>query len=251
VPLLDAFVSPLYLTSHIKCDLLPSIVEHLAHAVAGYEGYTAVDSDEDGFGTATVDGSQSHTHGVDLNLVSWVWTESGTTIGVGEVTDLTLPVGTHNVLLTVTDDGGNVDDEATTVTVKAGGFPVVTALSPDSGTLGGGDIVTISGTGFQNANSVKFGATTVTNFSIISATTIKVTSPNPGFTSSIPVPVSVITPVGESNSIMFTYNGSGSVAIKFDIKQLLDLSSFGSPSSLAFGPDEKLYVGSSKGKLAK
>jgi len=227
------------------------IEEHLAHAVAGYEGYTAVDTNFDRIGTVTVDGSQSHTHGVDLKLVSWVWTEAGKTVGTGEVTDLTLPVGDHTILLTVTDDGGNVDDEATRVTIKAGDFPVVSSLTPNNGKIGGGDTVTISGTGLLDAKSVKFGAITVTNFNIVSATTIKVTSPNPGFTSSIPVPVSVVTPVGESNSIMFTYNGSGSVAIKFDIKQLLDLSSFGSPSSLAFGPDEKLYVGSSKGKLAK
>jgi len=199
-----------------------------------------------------VDGSQSHTHGIGLKLISWVWTdETGNVIGDGETTDLTLPVVNTSVLLTVTDDGGNSAAESTIVTIKPRGFPEVVSLSPDNGKLGGGELVTITGldTSFTNVVSVRFGEALITDIDIVSSTTIRVVSPSPGFTTSIPVPVSVITPVGESNSVLFRYNGG--VPIEFNIQQLLDLSSFGSPASVAFGPDEKLYVGSTNGRIAK
>ena len=221
---------------------------HLAHSVPGVETYIAVDTDGDGVEDVQVDGSQSHTHGFGLNLISWVWKEGSTVIGTTEVSTFTLPVGDHTVSLRVEDNDGNSHTESTMVSILPGGFPEVISLSPDNGNIVGGDVVTIAGIAFETATSVRFGQTVVTDFVIVDSSTITVISPNPGFSSSIPVEVSVITTVGESNSQIFTYNGE--TPIDFNIQKLMD-SGFGQPASVAFGPDGKLYIGTNNGKLAK
>ena len=51
--------------------------------------------------------------------------------------------------------------------------PAITSLTPSSGPTTGGTTVTIGGSGFSGASSVKFGSTTATTFTVTSATTIK------------------------------------------------------------------------------
>ena len=55
--------------------------------------------------------------------------------------------------------------------------PIVTGLTPSSGPLAGGTVVTITGTGFTGATVVKFGTIAGTNLTVNSATQITVTSP--------------------------------------------------------------------------
>jgi uncharacterized protein YhjY with autotransporter beta-barrel domain len=55
--------------------------------------------------------------------------------------------------------------------------PTVTALSPTSGTAGGGTMVTLTGTNFTGATSVSFGGTSATAFTVDSATQITATAP--------------------------------------------------------------------------
>jgi hypothetical protein len=55
--------------------------------------------------------------------------------------------------------------------------PTVTSLSPNSGATAGGTSVTITGTGFLTATSVKFGVTNATSFTATSDTSITATAP--------------------------------------------------------------------------
>lgn len=84
--------------------------------------------------------------------------------------------------------------------------PRVTALSPTSGNIAGGTVVSITGTSLSGATSVKFGDSAAT-FTVNSATSITVTTP--AHTSGT-VDVTVTTPTGgtspTSSSDQFTYN---------------------------------------------
>ena len=128
--------------------------------------------------------------------------------------------GLHGLALTpdgttgyVTDAAGIVDVFATasnTQTATIGGFnsptgiviftpaatpPVVTGISPVSGPTSGGTSVTITGTGFTGATSVKFGSTPATSFAVTSDTSITAASPAE---SAGTVDVTVTTPGGTS-----------------------------------------------------
>jgi hypothetical protein len=223
-------------------------VPHVAHSVSNGP-YFAVDTTNVGFATVHVDGSESHTHGTDLVLTSWTWKKGAQTLGTGEITSFNLPVGTHDISLTVVDSGNFQATEATTVTVYPFGFPDIAALTPSSGSIMGGELITIRGTGFtySAANTVvHFGITQLTGAAIriVNATTITVSSPQ--IPISLPVQVSVQTPLGRSKEVTYTYVSS--TPISFTTTKLMD---FVQPTSVAFGPDGKLYIGSLKGTLAK
>lgn len=132
-----------------------------------------------------------------------------------------LPTVVSDTTLTVTSPAhaaGTVDilvtTSAGTSTASAadqfvyGSGPVVTAISPTSGPLGGGTVVTITGTGFTGATSVMFGTTSVTPV-VNSDTSISATSPVA--TASGTVDVTVVTPAGTSATSaadQFTYASS-------------------------------------------
>ena len=50
-------------------------------------------------------------------------------------------------------------------------------MSPTAGPLGGGTLVTITGTGFTGATAVDFGTTPATDLTVVSDTTITADSP--------------------------------------------------------------------------
>lgn len=114
--------------------------------------------------------------------------------------------GTVNVVVTGPDGssptGGTGDD------FVYGSAPVITAISPASGPIAGGTLVTITGTGFTGATAVKFGATAATSFTVVSDT--QITAASPAQANSV-VQVSVTTPLGttaDTAADNFTY-GSG------------------------------------------
>ena len=223
-------------------------VPHVAHSVSNGP-YFAVDTLNVGSATVSVDGSESHTHGIGLILTSWTWKKGAQTLGTGEVTSFTLPVGTHDISLTVVDNGNFQSTEAATVTVYPFGFPDVATLTPSSGSIMGGERITIRGSGFTYSavdTIVYFGIDTLTGsaIQIINATTITVSSPQ--IPLSLPVRVSVQTPLGRSKEATYTYVSS--TPISFSTTKLMD---FVQPTSVEFGPDGKLYVGSLKGTLSK
>jgi hypothetical protein len=55
--------------------------------------------------------------------------------------------------------------------------PIITSISPASGSIAGGTVITISGTGFTGATAVKFGSTAATSVKVTSVTTITATAP--------------------------------------------------------------------------
>lgn len=89
--------------------------------------------------------------------------------------------------------------------------PVITAITPNSGTVFGGETVVISGVGFLGTvcpGGILFGTSVVQQCTVINDTTIQVTTP-PG--QSGPTVVVVTTPNGTSEIVEnFTYTKTGS-----------------------------------------
>jgi hypothetical protein len=221
---------------------------HIAHSVSNGP-YYAVDTSNGGSALVNVDGSESHTHGTDLFLTQWTWKKGAKILGSGETTSFKLPVGKHDISLTIVDSGNHQATEATTVTVYPFGYPDISILSPTSGSIFGGERVTIQGQGFNYsaANTiVYFGTTQLTGSAIqvVNFTTITLFSPQ--IPISLQVLVSVQTPLGRSKDSTYTYVSS--TPIMFSSSKLIDISQ---PTSGEFGPDGKLYVGSLKGVLTK
>jgi mannan endo-1,4-beta-mannosidase len=96
--------------------------------------------------------------------------------------------------------------------VQNPGAPVVTSLSPNTVSAGGGATVTIIGNGFAAASAVYFGPNESSNFSVISPTEITATAP----TDAGSVDVSVVTPLGTSWAVQgsqLTYLPTGQLPI--------------------------------------
>jgi hypothetical protein len=55
--------------------------------------------------------------------------------------------------------------------------PIISGVSPTSGSRTGGTAVTISGTGFAAGATVTFGGVTASNVKVVGSTTITVTAP--------------------------------------------------------------------------
>jgi len=81
--------------------------------------------------------------------------------------------------------------------------PVVSALTPTSGAVGGGTKITITGSGLTGATSVKFGPTAAASFNVDSDHQITATTP-PG-TAPGPVKLTVTTKAGSVTAGEFTY----------------------------------------------
>ena len=122
----------------------------------------------------------------------------------------TSPAGANGVVpVTLTTIGG------TSSVVPVGQFayvppPTVTAISPKAGPVEGGTVVTILGTNFSGANSVRFG-TVATELVLVSPTEIRATSPAGTLGG---VSVRVTTPGGTSATgpaTVFTYTAAPTV----------------------------------------
>ena len=131
---------------------------------------------------------------------------AATSFTVDSATSITAtsPAGTGTVDVRVTTPF------ATSLTGSADKFtyasaPVVTGISPGSGPVAGGTSVTITGTGFTGATSVKFGGTAAPSFSVNpNGTSITATSPAGSGTPD----VTITTPGGTSptgSGDRFTY----------------------------------------------
>ncbi|QKV93118.1 IPT/TIG domain-containing protein [Streptomyces sp. NA02950] len=82
--------------------------------------------------------------------------------------------------------------------------PVISSVSPATGSPGGGTLVTLNGNNLQQTTAVRFGTTLATSFTVVSATQITAVSP-PGTGS---VQITVTTPNGTSNGVPFSYVGA-------------------------------------------
>jgi Malectin domain/IPT/TIG domain len=224
--------------------------DHLAHAVTTGP-YAVVDAIGKGYAMVPVDGTPSHTHGPGLSIVQWLWYEGQKIVGTGETATLNLTVGEHYITLVVTDENNNKSSETTTVNVFPKGYPVLVSLTPTSGFVSGGNPVIISGYGFNFTADqifVRIGKQILTGASQIvvrSETEIEVLSVPPSI-AGIPVAVSVTTPISVSNTAVYKYVKGA--PIDWTRGSLYNIFA---PSAFAFGPDSKLYIGTTNGMIVK
>ncbi|MFE2674441.1 IPT/TIG domain-containing protein [Streptomyces hygroscopicus] len=109
---------------------------------------------------------------------------------------------TGTVQITVTTPGGTSNGVAYSyVSVPA---PVLTSVSPGQGPVGGGNTVTLSGSGLTGVTAVSFGSTPAVSFTVVSATQITAVAP-PGAAG--PVQITVTGPGGTSNGVTYFYVG--------------------------------------------
>ncbi|MBB4710393.1 hypothetical protein BJ965_000275 [Streptomyces luteogriseus] len=120
-----------------------------------------------------------------------------TNVSPTQVTALS-PSGAGSVGVTVTTPGGT-SNPIPFFYVSA---PFKSSLGPTSGTLAGGNTVTINGVGLATATGVSFGANTATP-TVVSDTQLTVTVP--AGAAAGPVGVSVTTAGGTNNGLSYTY----------------------------------------------
>jgi hypothetical protein len=123
------------------------------------------------------------------------------TVTVNSATSITVVTPPHAagaVDVTVTTPGGTSAPGAFTFIAA----PVISSLSPTSGPVAGGTVVTITGTGFTGATGVTFGGTQGTSFSVDSDTQITVSTPG-GAAGDVDVVVQ--SPNGDSAASTFMY----------------------------------------------
>ncbi|MEU6343499.1 IPT/TIG domain-containing protein [Streptomyces sp. NPDC046977] len=127
---------------------------------------------------------------------------AATSYTVNSATQITavVPAGTGAVPVTVTTPGGT----SNAVSFFYLGAPALASLSPNQGPAAGGTTVTLTGTDLSGATAVRFGSTPATSYTVDSPTQITAVAP-PGTGS---VPVTVTTPGGTSNSLVYSYVGS-------------------------------------------
>ncbi len=78
---------------------------------------TVMDDDNSGSEEVVLDGSASSDS--DGTIATYAWTENGAQIATGVSPTVSLPVGTHTITLTVTDDDGATGSDEVTVSVNA------------------------------------------------------------------------------------------------------------------------------------
>lgn len=122
---------------------------------------------------------------------------SGTSITINSATQLTVTAPAHaagTIDVTVTTAGGTsaigATDKYTYTTL-----PTVASVSPTGGPIGGGNTVTVTGSGFTGASAVRFGTTAGSAVIVNSDTQLTVTAP--AHTAGT-VDITVITPGGTS-----------------------------------------------------
>lgn len=125
--------------------------------------------------------------------------------------------------------------------------PVINAITPPEGDTAGGTLVTIDGMGFipAAATQLQWGDLTLgaDDGLDIEPQQIRFTAPAHA---AGPLTVRVLSPAGASNAGSFTYSGGGAPSASF--ARVTSVTVPG-PTSAAFGPDGRLYVGCLDGSL--
>ncbi|CAB4945700.1 MAG: hypothetical protein F2842_05720 [Actinobacteria bacterium] len=115
--------------------------------------------------------------GTDFLTVTGI-TFNGVSAGRSVLSDTTLstsvPLGATTGLIRVIGTGGTATSATSFV---VGTVPTVSATSPTRGPAAGGSVVTLTGTGFINGATVRFGTNSATNVVVNSATSITATAP--------------------------------------------------------------------------
>jgi PKD repeat protein/N-acetylneuraminic acid mutarotase len=125
-------------------------------------------------------------------------------------------------------------------------LPPVINDAPTGGSPFGGEEVSIAGLGFfpPGGVSVHWAGELLTGDGLeVTPTTLRFAAP--GGAAGVTVPVSVETPNGVSRQVDYTYL-AGAVPISFEKSYLTDIPL---PTSVEWGPDHRLYVGSVNGVI--
>lgn len=101
---------------------------------------------------------------------------SVTVVSPSEVTAVSPPHAAGGVSVVASSPWASSGSVGATY-VDPGPAPTVTSLSPNKGTVGGGTIVTINGTGFNHVTGISFGNAEATTWTVVSPTKITVTAP--------------------------------------------------------------------------
>lgn len=116
---------------------------------------TLSDGDGNGFVAVTLTGAASTDAGG--TIVSYLWKEGVAVLGTGSVLGLNLPVGTHTIDLTVTDNGGLTSTDSVVITLQPNAAPVARAGADQ--TKGdadntGSESITLDGTASTDDNVI-------------------------------------------------------------------------------------------------
>lgn len=115
------------------------------------------------------------------------------------------PAGTGAVPVTVTTAGGT----SNSITFFYLNAPTLASVSPGQGPSAGRTTVTLTGTDLSGATAVGFGGTPATGYTVDSPT--QITAVAPAGTGA--VAVTVTTPGGTSNPVVYSYLGSPVLAL--------------------------------------
>nr|WP_308343867.1 IPT/TIG domain-containing protein [Streptomyces sp. MK37H] len=124
---------------------------------------------------------------------------SFTVVSATQITAVAPPGAAGPVQITVTGPGGTSNGVAYSYVVVA--VPVLASVSPGQGPVGGGNTVTLMGSGFTGATAVRFGSTPASSFTVVSATQITAVAPAGSGT----VQVTVTGPGGTSSGVAYSY----------------------------------------------
>lgn len=156
--------------------------------------------------------------------------QAGTSISV-----VSPPHSAGVVDITVTTGSGpSANTPADNFTYTGSAPPSILAVNPTGGPLGGGTGVTITGTGFLGATSVKFGGVLGTSLVVGSDSTITVTTP--AGTAPGPVDVVVTTPRGSNptgGAARFTYSGGTGGSFTYTLYSGFSLFAWGGVDHLS------------------
>ncbi|MFJ9915100.1 IPT/TIG domain-containing protein [Actinacidiphila glaucinigra] len=127
---------------------------------------------------------------------------AATSFTVNSATQITAvaPAGSGAVAVTVTTPGGTTGP----VYFFYLSAPFLISVSPSGGPASGGTTVILTGTDLSGATAVRFGSTAATTYTVNSPT--QITAVAPAGTGA--VAVTVTTPGGTSNSVIYSYVGS-------------------------------------------
>jgi hypothetical protein len=173
--------------------------DYIAAPVVGANGLNPAFGPTAGGTTVTISGS-------DLTGTTAVTFGGLAGTSINNISDTSISVvdpahGAGSVPVVVTAAGGSATAAQQFTYVAT---PTISALNPNAGPVGGGTVVTITGTGFAGPTTVAFGANQATGVTVVSATTITAIAPA-STTGLSTVNVSVTDVGGTSGNLPYTY----------------------------------------------
>jgi len=134
-----------------------------------------------------------------------------TVLGDGTLVATAPPQAAGTIDITVTTPSGTSGTGSSDhFTYTAASSPSVSSVTPSSGTVLGGETITVFGSGFTAATAVNFGATAATAFTVLSDNALTATAPAG---SAGTVDITVVTPSGTSSTVSadhYTYGSAPS-----------------------------------------